>query len=49
MKAFALYFLSGCIVINVAANITTQSIKGLQRAQQNRIEKLCAVNPSYCP
>ena len=48
MKAFALYLFAGCIALNVAGNIAANTAEGLQEAQQNRIDKLCLVNPAYC-
>ena len=48
MKAFALYLAAAAILANVAGNVFANSAQGLQTAQENRIEKLCAANPIYC-
>jgi len=48
MKAFALYIALGAVAFNIAGNIAANTAQGIQEAQQERTEKLCAVNPAYC-
>ena len=48
MRALCIYLALTAVAANVAMNVANRTAEGLQRTQQQRIERLCAVNPIYC-
>jgi hypothetical protein len=48
MKALCIYIALTCVSINVVGNAMANTAKGLQAAQEARMEKLCAIQSDYC-
>lgn len=48
MKAFCLYIAAGAILVNITGNFFASTAEGIAQARNERIERLCRVNPIYC-
>lgn len=48
MKAFFLYVALGSVLVNVAGNAIQSTAEAFQRSNDQRVERLCAVNELYC-
>ena len=48
MRALCIYLALTAVAANIATNVASRTAAGIERAQEQRIERLCAVNPIYC-
>ena len=48
MKALLLYVVITAVGVNVVGNAFQNTAEALEQRNNERIEKLCAVNPVYC-
>ena len=49
MRFFFLYIALAALGVNIASNMAAGTAEALEQRQQARYEKLCEINPVYCP
>ena len=48
MKALCIYLALTAVSVNVVGNMMAKTADGIRASQEQRVERLCQVNPAYC-